>query len=80
MDFINELLAKLFDSFKANNPKLATAIIFGLGVVMYAADNGLPEIIGYDLSKVVQWIAFALAALQGSRTTMILHPELREKK
>jgi hypothetical protein len=79
MDFINELLAKLFDSFKANNPKLATAIIFGLGVLMYASENGLPELIGYDLSKIVQWIAFALAALQGSRTTKILHPELKDK-
>ena len=80
MDFVTNLLAKLFDSFKAKNPKVAAIILFVLGAVIYAANNGLPELIGVDLSKAVEWIAFVLAALQGSRTTTILHPELKDKK
>jgi hypothetical protein len=49
MDFLNELLAKLFDSFKAKNPTLATVIIMLLGVVLYLTENGLPELIGERL-------------------------------
>lgn len=80
MSFIEQILAQLFDSFKASNPKIATIIIFLLGLVIYAANNGLPELIGQDISKIVEWVAFLLAALQGSRTTKILHPELTDKK
>jgi hypothetical protein len=80
MDFLNELLAKLFDSFKAKNPTLATVIIMLLGVVLYLTENGLPELIGKDLNFIVQIVTFVLAALQGSRTTTILHPELKDKK
>lgn len=72
---MTNFLAKLFDSFKAKNPKVAAIILFVLGAVVYAANNGLPELIGYDLSKVVEWVAFILAALQGSRTSAILHKE-----
>jgi len=72
MDFITNILAQLFDSFKAKNPKIAAIILFVLGAVIYAANNGLPELIGVDLSKVVEWVAFVLAALTGSRTTSFL--------
>lgn len=75
MDFINEILAKLFDSFKAKNPKIAAIVILVLGVLMWAANNGLSDLIGTDLTEYVKWIAFALAALQGSRTTSILYPK-----
>lgn len=79
MDFLTQILAKLFDSFKANNPKVAAIIIFVLGVFLYAAQNGLPELAGMDMDKIVQWIVFILAALQGSRTTGILNGEPPKK-
>jgi threonine/homoserine/homoserine lactone efflux protein len=79
MDFLTSVLARMFDNFKASNPKIAMAIIFVLGVFLYAAQNGLPELIGVDLSKVVQWIVFLMAALTGSRTSAIL-ANSKEKK
>lgn len=72
MNFIEIILARLFDSFKASNPKIAALIIFILGVVIYAANNGLADLIGTDLTKYVEWVVFALAALTGSRTTKVL--------
>jgi hypothetical protein len=72
MNYLNEILAKLFDSFKAKNPTLAAIIIMLLGVVLYLSENGLPELIGNDLNAVVQVASFLLAALQGSRTSSIL--------
>lgn len=72
MNFIEVFLARIFDSFKASNPKLAAIIIFVLGVLVYAANNGLAELIGQDLTKYVEWVLFALAALTGSRTTKVL--------
>lgn len=72
MDFITKILANLFDSFKAKNPKVAALIIFILGVILYMFQNGLGQFVGADLTKVAEWIIFALAALQGSRTTYLL--------
>lgn len=72
MDFLNVFLARLFDSFKASSPKLASIIILILGVFLYAAQNGLSDLVGVDLSNVVQWVVFLLAALTGSRTTKVL--------
>jgi multisubunit Na+/H+ antiporter MnhC subunit len=79
MDLITQVLAKVFDAFKAKNPKLAAIILFILGCVLYAANNGLPELIGTDLSKYTEWLVFVLAALQGSRTSQILHQEKETK-
>ena len=72
MNFIEVILARVFDSFKASNPKLAAIIIFILGVLVYAANNGLSDLIGTDLTKYVEWVLFILAALTGSRTTKVL--------
>jgi hypothetical protein len=77
---INSILAKLFDNFKAKNPQLAGFVILLLGTVIYLSENGLPELIGADLSVVVKWVSVALVALTGSRTTNILHPKEIEKK
>lgn len=73
MNFIEVILARIFDTFKASNPKLAAIIIFVLGVLVYAANNGLAELIGTDLTKYVEWVLFILAALTGSRTTKVLN-------
>ena len=72
MNFIEVILARIFDSFKASNPKLAAIIILILGVLVYAANNGLADLIGTDLTKYVEWVLFVLAALTGSRTTKVL--------
>ena len=80
MNFLNQILAKLFDSFKAKNPKVAALIIFLLGIVLYASEHGLGDILGHDLNTVVQVVTFVLAALQGSRTTDILEESKENKK
>ena len=72
MDFINSFLAKLLDSFKAKNPKLATIILLVLGTVIYWSENGLGELIGYDLSHIVQYVTIAIGFLTGSRTVSYL--------
>jgi len=78
MEFLNQILAKLFDSFKAKNPKIASVIILVLGVVVYAAENGLQPLIGYDLSKLVEYVAIALGFLTGSRTSAIMAESKKE--
>lgn len=75
MSFIESFLAQIFDKFKASNPKIATIIIFILGVLLYAVQNGLGDIIGVDLNKVVEWLVFIMAALTGSRTYNYLPKE-----
>lgn len=72
---INSILAKLFDSFKAKNPQLAGVVILVLGTIIYLSENGLPELIGADLSGIVKWVSVVLVALTGSRTTQILNPK-----
>lgn len=72
MDFLTQLLAKLFSTFKTKNPKLAAIILLVLGTFVYVADNGLGDIIGKDLSQVVKWVSIALAALTGAHTSEIL--------
>lgn len=78
MSFIESYLAQIFDKFKASNPKIATIIIFILGVLLYAVQNGLGDIIGVDLNKLVEWLVFIMAALTGSRTYNYL-PKKEEK-
>lgn len=72
MDFLNKILAQFFAKFKTKNPTLAAVILLVLGTIIYLAENGLGEIIGKDLSVVVQWVSIALAALTGAHTTEIL--------
>lgn len=72
-DFLNSILANLFDKFKAKNPKVAGIIILVLGTVIYLAENGLGELLGQNMSEVVKWVSVVLIALQGSRTTELLN-------
>lgn len=74
-DFLTGLLVNLWDKFKAKNAKLATLIVLLLGTVLYFADQGtllgvinLPQ----GVSEALKWLATALLALQGSRTTVDL--------
>lgn len=79
MDFLTKILAQLFDSFKAKNPKIAAIIILVLGAFLWAAQNGLGEVSGVDFSKAMEWVVFVLAALQGSRTTQYIKEADKKK-
>jgi len=70
---INEILAKLFDSFKAKNPLLALIIVTLIIALKFFLDNG--DYLGVNESKIDEWVTFVLLALQGSRTTDILNKE-----
>lgn len=78
--FITELLATVFDGFKAKNPKIAAIILLLLGVLLFAINNGLSDIIGSDLTNYANWIVFILAALQGTRTTSFLPEHLKKSR
>lgn len=70
---VNEILAKLFDSFKAKNPLLALIIVTLIIALKFFLDNG--DYLGVNESKIDEWVTFVLLALQGSRTTDILNKE-----
>jgi hypothetical protein len=72
MAYLEIYLAQIFDKFKADNPKLAAVLILFFGTLVYMADNGLPELIGYDMAVVVKWVSLVLGFMTGSRTTSLL--------
>jgi hypothetical protein len=73
-DFITQILARLFDSFKAKNPKIAAIIVTALLMIITGLENGLGSYLGISeiVESVIQWITYILLALQGSRTSNIL--------
>lgn len=73
MDYLTKLLAQLFDNFKAKNPKIASIILLVIGILIYAINNGLGDILGHDLSVYSTWILIAYGFLTGTRTTQILN-------
>ena len=75
MDFFNVFLAKIFEQFKTKSPSLAAGIILFLGTIIYWANNGLGDLIGYDLSKVVSVVSIVLGLLTGTHTTEVLKNE-----
>lgn len=79
MDFITKLLAQLFDKFKTASPKLAAFIILFLGSIIFWAENGLGDLIGYDLAVITKWIGIVLAMLTGSHTSELLAKEKPKK-
>ena len=70
---INEILAKLFDSFKAKNPFIAVLVLSLIIGFKFFLDND--DYLGVNESKIDEWVTYLLLALQGSRTTNILHKE-----
>ena len=81
MDFVTNILAKLFDSFKAKNPKVAALIIVILSMLLVGLESEYAvELLGVYAQRAIQLLLFLRVALQGSRTTTILHPELKDKK
>lgn len=77
MDFITQLLAQLFNSFKAKNPRVAAIILFLLGLIVYFADQG--SFLGIFTLPVwaaepLKWVVTLLGFLTGSRTYSFLNP------
>jgi len=66
MEVIYVWLAKLFDGFKAKNPAVASIIVLVLGIIVYASEHGLGDIIGVDMSAIVKWVSIVLGFLTGS--------------
>ena len=77
---MNEFLAKIFESFKSKSPKVAAAVILLLISIITWSQNGLGDIIGYDLTAIAKYAAIALVALTGAHTTEILKPSDTPKK
>jgi len=77
-DFLTTILARLFDSFKLKNPKIAALVVVVLLTIIKFANEGtmlglfvLPE----WASTAVQWVSTLLVSVVGSRTTNFLHSE-----
>lgn len=75
MNWLIDLLARLFSTFKAKNPVVATAILLFLGVAVKTAQDGaflglftLPD----WASEVIQYIGLFLIAVTGSQTYQYL--------
>jgi hypothetical protein len=74
MDFVTEILAKLFDSFKASNPKLAGVIILILTMLIAGLETDYAaELLGSVYQRTLQIALLVWTALQGSRTTKVLN-------
>lgn len=75
-DFLNKILAGLFEKFKQSSPLLATLMLLFLGTINYTVTSAgtlgleLPEWI----LKAVEWISYILLALTGSKTYKYLNP------
>lgn len=72
MNILELYIAKLVDGFKASSPKWYALVVLVLGTLIYMAENGLPDLIGYDLAAVVKYISIVLGFLTGSRTTAVI--------
>lgn len=80
--FIVQILASVFDWFKTKNPVVATVILSVLAIVVM---NGQAILANFGVTNqvfvdVVKWLALALTALTGSRTSNILATADDEKK
>lgn len=81
MEFLNQILAKLFDSFKAKNPKIAALIIVILSMLLVGLESEYAaELLGVYAQRTIQVLLFLRVALQGSRTTEILDKILEKEK
>ena len=81
MDFLNQILAKVFDSFKAKNPKIAALVIVILSMLLVGLESDYAvELLGVYAQRAIQVLLFLRVALQGSRTTDILQETKENKK
>ncbi len=75
MDFLTKILAQLFDTFKANNPKVAAIIILVLMTIIGFADQGsmlgLFSLPGWA-AETLKWVSTVILAIVGSRTAKYL--------
>lgn len=74
-DFLTQLLAQLFNAFKAKSPKVAAIILLVLGTLVGFADQG--TLLGLLtlpvwLAAGVKWVGILLGYLTGSQTWQYL--------
>lgn len=79
-DFLNGLLASLFEKFKLREPFFAALLLLVLGGFLFIVEQGvllnvfnLPPAV----NELVKWLVVIYAALTGSRTTSYLDDEER---
>jgi len=75
MEFLNQLLAGLVQSFKTKNPQVFTIVVTALLVVFVACQSLISGGVFEDsalLIKIVQFIDVAFMALMGSKTSPYL--------
>lgn len=71
MNFLEQILARLFDAFKAKNPIIALVIVSLMVGFKFFLENG--DYLGVNESKIDEWVLFILAVMTGTRTTNILN-------
>lgn len=81
MEFLVQLLAKLFAGFKLKNPVAAAAVLLLLSVITYTASQG--SLLGlYALPEwarpVLTFVGLFLTAVTGSQTYQYLSPAAKK--
>lgn len=83
MDFLTQILARLFDKFKVDHPKQAAIVLLVLVSFVFFADQGtflgvftLPA----WAAEAIKWVSVITAALSGSRTVQYLPADLRKER
>mgnify|MGYP001393118600 CR=1 FL=1 len=80
MDFLTNILANLFDKFKAKSPKVAGLIILILTMLIAGLETQYAqELLGESAQRISQVVLFVWVALQGSRTSGLLEKEKTKK-
>lgn len=69
---MTQILASIFDFFKAKNPKIAGLIVLVLGTIVYFLNNGGSDFLGEKAAHIAEYIVMLFLALTGSRTTSFL--------
>lgn len=78
MDFLIKFLAQVFASFRIKNPVVASAVLFGLGLIVNGTASG--EFYGlFTLpawaSEAVRYIGLFVMAVTGSEVWQYLQPK-----
>lgn len=78
MDFLIKFLAQIFATFRVKNPVVASAILFGLGLLINGSASGeyyglfaLPE----WANEAVRYISLFIMAVTGSEVWQYLQPK-----
>lgn len=83
MDFLTQLLARLFEQFKLKSPRVAALVLLALMTVAYFAEQatflGVLQLPTWA-AEGLKWVALFLLAVSGSRTTAFLPAQQRHER